>query len=89
MQLLCYGVPLALAVMVGAVAWWFVFSNRAASDFMIATEGEMKKVCWSSKNEIIGSTKVVIAFTIMLAVTLFVVDLLFQSVFSFIGVLKT
>ena len=63
------GVPLALAVVVGAVAWWFIFSNRAASDFMIATEGEMKKVCWSSKNEIIGSTKVVIGFTNLLVGT--------------------
>ena len=82
------GVPLALAVGVGAVAWWFIFSHRSSGDFMIATEGEMKKVCWSSKSEIIGSTKVVIAFTILLAVTLFVVDILFQSVFTWIGVLK-
>ncbi len=55
---------------------------------MIATEGEMKKVSWSSKREIIGSTKVVILFTLLMAVFLFVVDLVFQSVFSGIGILK-
>jgi preprotein translocase subunit SecE len=56
---------------------------------MIATEGEMKKVSWSTKNEIIGSTKVVIMFTVLLALVLFVVDLAFQTMFSSIGVLKT
>jgi len=82
------GVPLAFVVLIGGAAWWLVFSHRASGDFMIATEGEMKKVCWSSKNEIIGSTKVVIMFTIMLALTLFAVDAFFQIVFTSIGVLK-
>jgi preprotein translocase subunit SecE len=63
--------------------------NRKSSDFMIATEGEMKKVSWSSRREVIGSTKVVILFTIALACFLFVVDLAFQTLFSAIGVLKT
>jgi len=55
---------------------------------MIATEGEMKKVSWSTRRELIGSTKVVIMFTIFLAVLLFFVDLGFQELFSRIGVLK-
>ncbi|MCH9001912.1 MAG: preprotein translocase subunit SecE [Planctomycetes bacterium] len=55
---------------------------------MIATEGEMKKVSWSSKEEVIGSTKVVIMFTFMLALFLFVVDMVFQQAFRLIGVLK-
>ncbi|MBU0718456.1 MAG: preprotein translocase subunit SecE [Planctomycetes bacterium] len=56
---------------------------------MVATEGEMKKVSWSSKAEVIGSTKVVIMFTVLLAALLFVVDLVFQRFFTYIGVLKT
>jgi len=56
---------------------------------MIATEGEMKKVSWSTRHEVVGSTKVVIMFTLLLAVALFVVDLVFQRAFSWIGVLKT
>lgn len=83
------GIPLFFAVVVGAAAWWFVFAHRATSDFLIATEGEMKKVSWSSRSEVIGSTKVVIMFTVLLAAFLFVVDLLFQFVFSGLGVLKT
>ena len=49
----------------------------------------MKKVSWSSKREVIGSTKVVILFTVLLGVLLFVVDVLFQTLFKNIGVLKT
>ena len=70
-----------LASVAGMCAW-------GCSDFMIATEGEMKKVNWSTRREIIGSTKVVILFTVLLALLLFVVDLSFQALFSWIGVLK-
>jgi preprotein translocase subunit SecE len=87
--LITTGIPILFVVVAGAVAWWFLFAHRATSDFLIATEGEMKKVSWSSRREIIGSTKVVIMFTVLLAALLFVVDLFFQFVFSGIGVLKT
>jgi preprotein translocase subunit SecE len=82
------GIPILLAVAVGVVAWRVVFANRKASDFMIATEGEMKKVSWSSRREVLGSTKVVIVFTILLSVLLFVIDVVFQYFFRSIGVLK-
>ena len=57
-------------------------------DFLIATEGEMKKVNWSTRREIWGSTKVVIVFTLFLAFLLFSVDIVFWSFFSAIDVLK-
>jgi len=82
------GIPILLAVALGAAAWWLTFVNRPSSDFMIATEGEMKKVSWSTRREIIGSTKVVILFTVLLALYLFVVDVAFQFLFTSIGVLK-
>src|SRR5436305_8297203 len=44
-----------------AVAWYYLNKPRVV-DFFIATESEMKKVNWTSRKEIIGSTKVVIAF---------------------------
>jgi len=86
--LITTGIPIAFLAAMGAFTWWVVFSSRGAGDFMIATEGEMKKVSWSSRREVIGSTKVVIMFTILLAALLFTVDLLFQTVFRWIGVLK-
>lgn len=87
--LITRGIPLLVVVVLGAVSYWFLYVHRATSDFLIATEGEMKKVSWSSRSEIIGSTKVVIMFTVFLAVLLFAVDLFFQFVFSGLGVLKT
>ena len=71
-----------------AVLWWVTYTSRKSGDFMIATEGEMKKVSWSTRREIIGSTKVVILFTILFAVYLFVVDVVCVFLFSSIGVLK-
>ena len=86
--LVTVGIPITFAVVAGGVAWFFIFGHRGTGDFMIATEGEMKKVSWSSKQEVIGSTKVVILFTFMLASFLFSVDLVFQRMFHWIGVLK-
>ncbi|UCE58862.1 MAG: preprotein translocase subunit SecE [Phycisphaerales bacterium] len=86
--LITTGIPILFAVVCGMIGWWFVYAHRATSDFMIATEGEMKKVSWSSRREIIGSTKVVILFTILLALFLFLVDLFFQFVFQNLGVLR-
>lgn len=82
------GIPLLFAAIWGALSWWLSYVNRGGGDFMIATEGEMKKVSWSSRREVIGSTKVVIIFTFLFALLLFVVDVLFQRLFQAIGVLK-
>ncbi len=86
--LITRGLPIAFSIVLGSAAWWVAFANRASGDFMIATEGEMKKVSWSTKREVIGSTKVVILFTILFAALLFVVDLAFQTAFKWMGVLK-
>lgn len=86
--LITTGIPILTAVVLFALVWWVAFVNRSNSDFMIATEGEMKKVSWSSKREIIGSTKVVILFTLLMSVFLFLVDLVFQVMFSGLGILK-
>lgn len=87
-MLVTRGIPILVAVVFGTIAWRISFVSRRPGDFMIATEGEMKKVSWSSKREVIGSTKVVIVFTALLAVLLFCVDLSFQTLFKWIGVLK-
>ena len=87
--LITTGIPILFMVALAALAWWVSFANRRASDFMIATEGEMKKVSWSTKREVIGSTKVVIFLVLLIALMLFLVDAAFQFLFSSIGVLKT
>ncbi len=84
---LVYVIPLVVFVGVVAVAYLAVNRPRSA-DFMIATEGEMKKVSWSSKREIVGGTKVVIATTFIMALILWMVDLGFLRFFTWVGVLQ-
>jgi preprotein translocase SecE subunit len=69
------------------LAFWLM--NRPTHvDFLIATDSEMKKVNWTSRQELIGSTKVIILFMFILATFLFLMDLLFGYFFYGIGVLK-
>ncbi len=82
------GVPSILLAVLGVVLFWIAGSNRKTNDFFIATEGEMKKVSWSTKKEVIGSTKVVLAFTFMMATFLFAVDGAFIVIFSSVDVLQ-
>ena len=69
--------------------YWALALNHRICDFLIATEGEMKKVNWSTRKDIIGSTKVVVFVVIFMSVLLFVVDMFFMSFFSAIGILRT
>jgi preprotein translocase subunit SecE len=80
-----FGIPTLVVVAIGLLLLWIINRPKTA-DFLIATEGEMKKVSWSSKKEIAGSTKVVIITTIILAAILFGVDLVFIFVFGEMGV---
>ncbi|GAI13948.1 unnamed protein product, partial [marine sediment metagenome] len=60
---------------------WLV-NKPSIADFMVAAEGEMKKVSWSSRKEIAVSTFIVIALVILLAIFLGVTDLGFQVFFD-------
>ncbi len=81
-----FGIPLAVLVGFGFIMFWLVNRPKTA-DFLIATEGEMKKVSWSSKKEVIGSTKVVIVTTFIMAALLFLVDFVFAKMFKLMGVM--
>jgi len=47
----------------------------------------MKKVSWSSRKEVVGSTKVVIVTTLIVAMILYGVDIMFRLFFIRLGVL--
>jgi preprotein translocase SecE subunit len=80
---------LVLAVF-GAIGYYFIAVKPRFVDFLIATEGEMKKVNWSTRREIMGSTWVVIALTVVVAVLITVLDyLVYSPVFRAVGVLKS
>ena len=67
---------------------WRLMNKPTNVDFLIATDSEMKKVNWTSRRELIGSTKVVILFMFGISIILFVLDLLFNSLFYAIRVLE-
>ena len=80
-----YAVPTVVWLGIAALVLWL--ANRPASaDFLIATESEMKKVSWSSRKEIIGSTKVVIIFMVVIASILFGVDFMFVALFKWLHI---
>jgi preprotein translocase SecE subunit len=79
----------AVIILLGAVLlFYFVGVKRSTVDFLIATDGEMRKVNWSSRREVIGSTWVVIIAAFLIAAILFVIDIGFSSAFEQIGVLQ-
>ncbi len=56
------------------------------ADFLIAVEAEMNKVTWPGKDELVRAAFVVIFTIFFLAVSLFLFDIIWQQVFSTLGV---
>jgi len=82
------GIPVVVLVAAAWFIFWLVGRSATTVDFMIATEGEMKKVNWSTRREVWGATRIVIVTLFALAIILAVVDALFILLFSQIGVLQ-
>ncbi|UCC96298.1 MAG: preprotein translocase subunit SecE [Phycisphaerales bacterium] len=76
-------VPAGFFVVLALVIFWIV-NKSAVADFMIAAEGEMKKVSWSSKQEIMVSTFIVIVVVAIMAVLLGTTDLGFSTLFGWL-----
>jgi len=73
-------VPAGLFVVFALLIFWLA-NKPSVADFMIAAEGEMKKVSWSSKQEIAVSTFIVIAVVLIMATLLGTTDLGFRTFF--------
>lgn len=72
-----------------AAGLWFGFrvvNWPRFADFLIAVEAEMKKVTWPGKPELIRASIVVIVTIIILAITLFLFDVVWQWFFALLGV---
>lgn len=82
------GVVIIIAIF-GSIGFYLIGRKPRVVDFMIATEGELKKVNWSTRREILGSTWVVIGLTIIIAALCLTFDFLFAWVFRWMGVLQT
>jgi preprotein translocase SecE subunit len=82
------GVAGGIMLLGALTSYLFVGTKKNSVEFLIATDGEMKKVNWTSYKEVKGSTIVVIAATFLIAGFLFVVDIAFSNFFSWIQVLE-
>jgi preprotein translocase subunit SecE len=81
------------AILIGggitAAMYYLVFVKPRSVDFLIATEGEMKKVNWSTRREIVGSTLAVISTAVVITVFCYAIDIGFLAFFRFIRVLDS
>lgn len=78
------------AVVAGLLAWviFRVVQYPPFAEFLIATEAEMNKVSWTSRDDLYRSTIVVLATVLLLAFYLFVVDWFWLFLLRMIGVLQ-
>jgi preprotein translocase SecE subunit len=70
-------VPVGLFIGLSILIMWLT-NKPSLADFLIAAEGEMKKVNWSTREEITVSTIVVISVVVILAALLGVADFMLQ-----------
>jgi preprotein translocase subunit SecE len=76
-------VPAGLFVILALLIFWLV-NKPSLADFLIAAEGEMKKVSWSSRQEIAVSTFIVIMVVISMAALLGTTDIGFRTLFTWL-----
>lgn len=82
-------IMLTTALVFAWFGWMLIGTRRKSVEFLIATEGEMRKVNWSSRREIELSTRAVIGLTILIAVYCWTFDVAFASIFRWMTVLRT
>jgi preprotein translocase subunit SecE len=59
--------------------WW-----GSMREFFRDTSGEMKKVTWPTRNEVVGTTAVVIVATVVFALYLWGCDVVFYKAIDFL-----
>ena len=81
------------AIIVGGLItllmYYLVFVKARSVDFLIATEGEMKKVNWSTRREVVGSATAVIFTAVVLALFCWGLEIFFVWFFQLIKVLES
>ncbi|CAN5740871.1 hypothetical protein BH11PLA1_BH11PLA1_20010 [soil metagenome] len=80
---------ISVIIIIGAIlTYWLVALRPQTVDFLVATDFEMKRVNWSTRREIVGSTWVVIGACILLSGMLFLFDVLLKTAFSAVNLLR-
>ncbi|MFQ5956768.1 MAG: preprotein translocase subunit SecE [Candidatus Brocadiales bacterium] len=62
-------------------------NSKKSVEFLIDTQGELQKVSWPTRTELVGSTGVVIILLVILGVYIFWVDWVITRIMRFIGFL--
>jgi len=81
------GIAVITVAICGLIGYHLIGRKPKLVEFMIATEGEMRKVNWSTRREVVGSTILVILLTLFIALFCQVADLGFSAFFQWAGVL--
>jgi preprotein translocase subunit SecE len=81
------GIPAAICVIGAWVIFRLVNYSRFA-DFLISVEAEMDKVSWSSRDELLRATAVVLITMVFLGFVLLMYDIFWQWAFTAIGFLR-
>jgi preprotein translocase subunit SecE len=84
-------VRLGVPAVVGLVLGWLTFRLMQYPpfvEFLIATEAEMNKVSWTSRDDLYRATTVVLSTVLLMSVFLFGVDFLWSNLLQIVGVLK-
>jgi preprotein translocase subunit SecE len=82
-----FGIPAVVGLGLG----WLLFrllQYPPFVEFLIATEAEMNKVSWTSRDDLYRATTVVLVTVTLMAVFLFGVDWLWSTLLQFFNVLK-
>jgi preprotein translocase subunit SecE len=80
-----------ITTLVGLAFGWLIFRLLQFTpfvEFLIATEAEMNKVSWTSREDLKRATTVVLVTVALMAVFLFGVDWVWSNLLQLIGVLR-
>ncbi len=84
-------IKVGLPMLIIAIGLWIVFrvvNLPRFADFLISVEGEVDKIAWASKPELIRSTLVVLGTMFMMGFLLLFFDFFWQMLFKWISVLQ-
>ncbi len=68
------------------VTLYIAFFHKKTGDILIDTENEMRKVVWPDREEVAGSTTVVIGTVVLMGMAIFIMDILLTQLLAIIGV---
>ena len=74
----------AVGLLLGALPLYLILCQRRAVDVLIETQQEMRKVAWSSRREVVGSTIVVIVVVALLSMFILGLDMALLAIYKYV-----